>query len=165
MSGAPTSEPGAETAGDRSFEFFKFYEEAANRAKTDAWTQTTWVLTLVGAILAYSMNLYIEHRDVPGYLIITWACAAAGVLLAGYVAYVLHQLGKHICHYWTTSNRLAAAHPILRDFIPAKDAEQAGQKDYVAPYPLFIKRLRIPIALFALGHLVWALYVTWSSGA
>src|SRR5262245_46549230 len=121
MPSAPVSEPSAE-ADKQRFELFKFYEEAANRAKTDAWTQTTWVLALVGAILAFSMKLYVEHRDVPGHLIITWACAAAGVLLVCYVAYVLHQLAKHIRHYWTTSNRLAAAHPMLRTYIPAEDA-------------------------------------------
>lgn len=165
MATTPASEAGSESAESQWFELFKFCEEAATRAKTDAWTQTAWVLTLVGAMLAFSMNLYVEHRDVPGHLIISWACAAAAVLLVGYVTYVLHQLGEHISRYWTTSNRLAAAHPVLRGYISDKDATEALQQDYVAPYPPFIKRLHIPTALFALGHVVWALYVTCNRGA
>jgi hypothetical protein len=141
------------------FELFKFYEEAASRAKTDAWTQTSWVLTLVGGILAFSINLYVEHQDIHGYVLITWACAAAALLLTGYLAYVLHELGTHIRNYWTQSNQLASIHPFLRQYVMTDDSKvlEPGKK---AAFPPFIWRLGIPPALFAFGHLAWAIYVS-----
>lgn len=153
------------TSSDKRFELFKFYEEASQRTKSDAWTQTSWVLTLSGAILGFSMNLFIEHRSVPGFLVIEWACAAAGVVLSAYIAYVLHQLAKHIRTYWTAANRLAAPDRFLRDYIDPKDVEAALQPRYRAPYPKFIIRLLIPPVLFMLGHVGWAFYVLSASCA
>ena len=143
----------------KRFELFKFYEEASQRTKSDAWTQTTWVLTLSGAILGFSINLYVDHRDVPGFAVITWACAMSGVLLSAYIMYVLHQLAKHIRTYWTAANRLAAPDPFLRSYISPKDAKAALTDTYRADYPAFIRRLNIPPLLFAVGHVAWAMYV------
>jgi len=144
---------------NRRFELFKFYEEASQRAKSDAWTQTTWVLTLSGAILAYSINLYVEHSTVPSFRVIEWACATSGVVLTAYVMYVLHQLAQHIRSYWTAANRLAAPDPFLQNYISPEDAKIALQNSYRADYPPFILRLNIPPLLFAFGHIAWAIYV------
>lgn len=144
---------------DKRFELFKFYEDASQRTKSNAWTQATWVLTLSGAILAFSINLYIEHCDVAGFKVIEWACALSGVVLSAYVIYVLYQLGKHIRKYWTSSNRLAAPDEFLKDYISDEDAKAAKHKGYKAKYPPFIIRLFIPPAIFAVGHIAWVIYV------
>jgi hypothetical protein len=144
---------------NRRFELFKFYEEASQRAKSDAWTQTTWVLTLSGAILAFSINLDVEHRTVPSFYVITWACAMSGVVLSAYIMYILHQLASHIQTYWTAANRLAAPDPFLRAYISPDDASKAQMDCYKAKYPPFIERLYIPPVLFAAGHIAWAIYV------
>jgi hypothetical protein len=156
-----TADPPVPPPDNRRFELFKFYEEAAQRAKTDAWTQTSWVLTLSGAALGFSINLYVKDRAcVPQFAVITWACATAGVILSAYVLYVLHQLAKHIRTYWTASNRLAAPDQFLKTYISPKDAIAALTDDYKgAPYPPFIVRLFLPPIAFAVGHVAWAWYV------
>ena len=110
---------------DKRFELFKFYEEASQRTKADAWTQTTWVLTLSGAILAFSVEVYLEHPGSPGFAAITWSCAVAGLVLTAYIMFVQHQLATHIRTYWTAANRLAASDPFLRDYISSKAAAMA----------------------------------------
>jgi hypothetical protein len=148
-----------EHLSDRRFELFKFYENASQRTKSDAWTQTTWVLTISGAVLGFSMKLYVEHRDVPGFFVIAWLCAIAGVVLSAYVTYVLHQLAIYLRTYLTAANRLAAPDPFLKEYISAKDADAALHPKYEADYPQFIVRLLIPPLFFAVGHIAWVAYV------
>jgi hypothetical protein len=152
---------------DRRFQMFKFYEDAAQRTKSDAWTQTTWVLTLSGAILGFSMKVYVEHRELPGFPAIAFGCAAAGLVLTAYAFHVLRELAKHIRNYWTSANVLAASHPLLRGYIPEEEAERAARlgSAYKAGHPKFITRLMIPVLLFAAGHVGWAIYATARCGA
>lgn len=49
---------------EQRLETFKFYEEAAEKAKAHAWSQTTWLLSFNAALLALSVTLYLDHRDV-----------------------------------------------------------------------------------------------------
>ena len=146
---------------------FKFYEDAAQCTKRDAWTQTTWILTLSGAILGFSMNLYVSHGSAPGFKAIAWGSAAAGLVLTVYATHVLSELAKHIRNYWSSANLLAVSHPLLRGYIPAKEAERAAQlgSEYRAEHPKFITRLRLPVLLFAAGHVIWALYANVICGA
>ena len=119
---------------DRRFQMFKFYEDAAKRIKADAWTQTTWILTLGGAVLGFSMNMYVTHRDFPAFSVIAGACAASGIVLAAYAAYVLRELAEHVQHYWTSVNGLAASHPMLKGYIPAKGEGQPVRADRRSTY-------------------------------
>lgn len=101
--------PGTESlAPEKLFEFFKFYEEAAARIKSHAWTQSTWILTLNGAILGFSLDLDVDHASVRGFLFIEWLSVLSGLLLCTYLMFVLYELGRHIRNYLTASNRLAA---------------------------------------------------------
>lgn len=158
--GASNSEAAADL--DRRFQMFKFYEDAVQRTKADAWTQTTWILTLSGAVLGFSMNLYVTHRDISGFPVIAGACAASGLVLTAYAAHVLRELAKHIQGYWTSANGLAASHPMLKGYIPVKDADSVARlgSDYRAGYPKFIARLLLPVLFFAAGHVAWGLYAS-----
>ena len=46
---------------DKALDVFKFYEEAAEKTKGHAWSQTTWILTLNAGILAFSLNLFAAY--------------------------------------------------------------------------------------------------------
>jgi hypothetical protein len=143
------------------FAAFKYYEEAADRRKGHAWSQTTWILALSAGILAFSANLYAEHRDIPGFLIIQCLCFAAGSILCLYLVYVLDQLGQHISSYWTNSNRLAGRYAELEPFAKHEDAVAARSPNYHAPFPKFCRRLQIPAFLFIAAQLAWACAATW----
>ena len=64
-----------------SFDLFKLYEEASEKTKTHVWSQTSWILTLSTAILAFSVNLYVEHRTVLGFLWIVWIVARGSCIV------------------------------------------------------------------------------------
>jgi hypothetical protein len=147
-------------APEKLFEFFKFYEEAAERTKSHAWTQSAWILTLNGAILGFSLKLYVEHISARGFLFIEWISTLAGLLLCAYLIFVLYELGGHIQHYWTAANKLAAKSTILSDYIGPKEATAAQHEAYRAKFPKFIARLMVPPSLFAIAHLTWGIYVT-----
>jgi hypothetical protein len=149
----------------KRFELFKFYEEALQRTKSDAWTQTTWVLTLSGAILAFSIQLYVEHFEGTSFELISWSCAVAGVVLTGYVMLVLHQLATYSKRYLTAAIRLAAHYEILEEYITVEEAQSAKAKDYQAGYPGYILLLHIPPAFFAAGHIFWLCHVLMQSRA
>ena len=53
--------PDVPPTDNRRLELFKFYEKAAQRTRTDAWTQLTWGLTLSGALLGFSVDLLCER--------------------------------------------------------------------------------------------------------
>lgn len=145
---------------DQVPEFFKFYEEAAERTKAHAWTQSSWLLTLNSAVLAFSVQLYVEHADIRGFLFMEWLLCAAGLILCGYIALVLVELGSHIRNYWTAANRIAVDNELLSHYIGAKAAAAARAPEYKADFPRFIARLMVPAVLFAVAHLTWATYVT-----
>lgn len=76
----------------RTFDPFaglKFNEEAAEKTKAHAWAQTSWILALNAGILAFSTNLYAEHRTIPGFLVIEWLCFVAAAILCLYLVYCL----------------------------------------------------------------------------
>ena len=148
-----TDPPGASPAPEDSFERYKFYQDAAENAKAHAWTQSTWVLTLNGAILAFSINLHVKHCNIPGFFLIEWFSAGAGVLLSLCVVFVLYELGKHIKRHWAASDRIASKDPQLAPYV-----SKGGAKEKV---PKFIKRLMFPAGVFAVGHVAWAVSVTW----
>lgn len=147
-------------AADKRFELFKFYEDAAERAKSHAWTQSTWILALNGAILGFSLNLYVKDGNVHGFLFIECISTLAGLILCGYVVFVLYELGKHIRNYWTAANKHAVQDTSLTDYIGVKEAAAARHECYRADFPRFIVRLMVPPVLFALAHLTWMIYVT-----
>jgi hypothetical protein len=146
---------------EKAFEAFKFYEEAAEKTKSHAWSQTTWILTLNAGILAFSLDLYAEHREVPGFLVIEWISFVAGAGLSLFLIYVISELGRHISTYWTQSNRLAGNYPILVPFVGEDEAAAARSPLYHAPFPKFCRRLQIPAIAFVIAHLTWACVATW----
>ena len=85
MPSADAPQPPEVSVQEKVPEFFKFYEEAAERTKSHAWTQSLWLLTLNGAILAFSLNLYLAHASVRGFLFIEWLSTLAGLVLCAYV--------------------------------------------------------------------------------
>jgi Ca2+/H+ antiporter len=143
-------------------EIFKFYEDAAREAKNQAWTQTSWILTINAAILGFTLDLFIEHRSAKDFALIEWISAIAGIILCVYALIVLTELGNHIQTYWTLANKTAVQHPFLIRYIGPTDAENAGKKNYRALFPPFIKRLMIAPVLFAVAHFGWVLYATLS---
>jgi hypothetical protein len=159
MNADPQTESANESADlSRRFEMFKFYEGAAQRTKADAWTQTTWVLALSGAILGFSMKAQLEYSQATVLPAIVIGCAAAGLVMTLYATHVLLELAKHIRNYWTSANVLAASHTLLRSCIPAAEVARVEQQGpcYKAGQPKFIYRLLIPVLLFAIGHVAWA---------
>ena len=148
------------TAAQR-LEIFKFYEEAAEKAKAHAWSQTTWILTLNAGILAFSVTFFAEHRDTPAFLFIELLSAGVGVVLSGFLIYLLYELGKHIRNYWTQSNTIAATYAPLRQFVGEKTAKAAEAPEYSAEFPPFCIRLQILAGLFIVAHVGWASVVAW----
>ena len=138
---------------------FKFYEEAAEKTKAHAWTQTAWILTLNTGLIAFSMNLYLEYANDPSFLIIELISTGVGIVLCVFLFYVLGELGRHIRNYWTFSNKIAADLPFLVSFIGEDNARKAKEVDYKADFPQFCKRLQYLALLFMLAHIAWALFV------
>ena len=146
---------------EQTFTAFKFYEEAAEKAKAHAWSQTTWLLAINTGLFAFSVNFYAQHRNLPGFLLIEFITAGVGVVLCAFLLYLLDELGGHISHYWTTSNKLAAENPPLVGFISAKDALAVREPGYHAPFPPFCRRLQCLAGLFLAAHLGWAVVVAY----
>jgi len=140
-------------------ETFKFYEEASEKTKAHAWTQTAWILTLNAGVIAFSLNLYLEHANDRAFLVIEFISASVGIVLCVYLCYVLGELGRHIRNYWTTSNKIAADAPPLVSFIGEDNARQAKEADYKARFPPFCRRLQYLAGLFMLAHVGWLLFV------
>ena len=138
---------------------FKFYEEAAEKTKSHAWTQTAWILTLNTGVIAFSLDLYLQHAKDPAFLIIEFFSAGVGIVLCMFLYYVLGELGRHIRNYWTFSNKIAADLPFLTSFIGKDNARRAKEENYEAEFPQFCKRLQYLAVLFMLAHLGWALFV------
>jgi uncharacterized membrane protein YfcA len=142
--------------GTDAIALFKFYEDAADKTKAHAWSQTTWLLTLNSGILAFSLDYYAKHTVTRGALLIECLAALVGAALCAFLLYLLHELGSHISHYWTTSNQIAAAFQPLTPFISKKDARAAREPGYRAPFPKFCRRLQGMALLFCSAHVGWA---------
>lgn len=136
-------------------ELIKFYEEASGKSKAHAWAQSTWVLAVNGAILAYSLKFFIEQMKMPGLIALVWGMAVAGLILSGYLIYVLKELGVHLRNYWECADRVARLSPALTSIIRPDPSPDKPKK-----IPGFMLRLMWPPALFALSHVVWAVYAT-----
>jgi hypothetical protein len=144
----------AQLSSNDSMELFKFYEGAADKAKDRSWTLTTWVLALNAGLLAFSFDFFAKNAASPAFVVIEAASAAVGVALCGFLIYMLRENGGHVSHYWTSSNKIAAAEPKLRPFIGAKEADRALNKpNYKAPFPSYCRRLELLAAAFAVVHL------------
>ena len=143
----------------QKLETFKFYEEAAGKTKAHAWTQTAWILTLNAGVIAFSLDLYLEHANDRAFLVIEFISAGVGIMLCVYLLYVLWELGRHIRNYWTSSNKIAVDAPLLVSFISEDDARQAKKAGYKAQFPPFCRRLQYLTVLFLLAHVGWLLFV------
>jgi hypothetical protein len=156
-----TSEgPTSSVANEADLATFKFYEEAAEKAKEHAWSQTTWILTLNAATLGFSLNFYADHKADSAFVLIESIAGGVGVVLCLFLIYLLHEAGSHIQHYWTTSNKLAARDAYLAPFIGPEDAAAARGDEYSAPFPKFCKRLQLLAALFLAAHVGWVAVAT-----
>src|ERR1700752_3614791 len=100
---------------DQLIDLYKFYEDAAQKTKTHAWTQSAWMLGLNGAILAFSLKVFVERASTPGLLELALGMPIAGLVLSGYLVYVLHELGKHISGYWSCADRVKLQFPPLME--------------------------------------------------
>lgn len=148
----------AQGSAEQETDLFKFYEEAAEKTKAHAWAQTTWILTLNSGILAFSLNFFANHPSQDHFLLVEGVCTAVGVVLCLFLIYLLQELGGHISHYWTSSNRLAAGNAQLADFVFPNDIE-AVRAGRAAPFPPFCRRLQILAGMFAGAHVVWLVIV------
>lgn len=158
----PTSLDESLTSAQK-IEMFKFYEEAAEKAKAHAWSQTTWILTLNAGILAFSLTFFAEHRDVPAFLIVELLAAAVGLVLSGFLIYLLYEFGSHIRNYWTRSNKIAAGYFALQQLVSEENARKAEGPHYRVQYPKFCLRLQILAGFFAIAHIGWAAVVAVAS--
>ena len=59
----------------QKLDVFKFYEEASEKNKAHAWTQTAWILTLNVGVIAFSINLYLDYFNNSAFLIIEFISA------------------------------------------------------------------------------------------
>ncbi len=134
---------------------FKLYEEAAEKTKAQAWSQTTWLLTLNAGIIAFSLDFYANHADTRGALLIECIAAVVGIVLCLFLIYLLHELGRHLSHYWTTSNQIALAYHPLTAFISKEDSEAARAPGCRTPFPKFCRRLQYLTLLFLGAHVGW----------
>ncbi|MFM2053567.1 MAG: hypothetical protein RL456_1604 [Pseudomonadota bacterium] len=139
----------------------QFHEESAQQYKSDAWTQATWLLTLSGAVLGFSIDKHVSQRGAAEAVIITLACAAAGLLLAGYAWWVLNDLADHAQNHWTKANNLVASSPNLMQYIAL--AGQTPVATGTVGKPKAIARLLWIVMAFSQGHVVWAVYAFTSS--
>ncbi len=146
---------------DQTLNLFKFYEEAAEKAKAHAWSQTTWILTLNAAILGFSVNFYASNSDKPAFFAIELLSSGVGVVLCGFLVYLLNELGGHISHYWASSNRIAAGYVPLIPFIGESNATAARASDYRVGFPAFCRRLQYLAILFLGAHLGWVSFVAY----
>jgi hypothetical protein len=138
-----------------SLELFRFYEGAADNAKERSWSVTTWILALNAAVLAFSFDFFADHSTSPAFVIIEAASAVVGMALCGFSIYMLRETGTHISHYWTSSNKIAAAEPTLQPFIGPEEVERVRREPaYEAPFPSFCRNLQFLAGAFALVHLV-----------
>ena len=149
-----SQEPQNTLTDNQTFEAFKFYEEAAEKTKGHAWTQTTWILALNSGILAFSIDFYSKHADLPGVRYIEFVSTSIGLILCGFLFYLIGELGKHIRNYWTSSNKMAAKYPPLTPFIGQEDAIKAKNVCYRASFPRFCRRLQLLTILFAAVHII-----------
>jgi hypothetical protein len=140
-------------------ELFKFYEEAAEKAKAHAWAQTTWILAINAGIIGFSVTFFADKCGEPGFFVIECLAAGVGVVLCAFLLDVVTELGGHISHYWTSSNTIAASYPPLTQFISADDAKHAASLGYRAGFPRFCRRLQVLACLFLLAHVAWLTFV------
>jgi hypothetical protein len=150
---------------DQTLNLFKFYEEAADKAKAHAWAQTTWVLTLNAAILGFSVNYFASNAGKPAFFAIELLSSAVGIVLCGFLLYLLTELGGHISHYWASSNRIAAGYAALVPFVGESNARAALASDYRVPFPAFCRRLQYLVALFIVAHLGWLVFIAYACRA
>jgi hypothetical protein len=136
-------------------DLFKFYEEAADKTKSHAWSQTTWILTLNAGIFAFSLKMFSDKLNQPWIMTIELISSLVGVFLCLFLIYILGELGKHISHYWTSANKVAAGSEFLRGFISNEEAKEALSSGYRADFPRFCRRLQIMAGLFIVGHFGW----------
>jgi hypothetical protein len=139
---------------DHAADLFKFYEDAAEKTKAFAWAQTTWILTLNAGVLAFSLDFFANHADNAHFVLVEGISSGVGVALCLFLIYLLAQLGGHISHYWTSSNRLAASNAQLAALIFPEDLATARHGQRV-PFPAFCRRLQFLAALFAAAHITW----------
>jgi hypothetical protein len=132
---------------------FKFYEEAAEKTKVHAWSQTTWILTLNAGIFAFSL----AYAGVYEIIWIEVICACVGIVLCGFLIYLLGQLGDHISSYFTSANQLAFDYLALRRFIRPKELSALKANcNHRASFPQFCSRLRLLALGFLFAHIIWA---------
>lgn len=149
-----------------ALDMFKFYEEAAEKAKQHAWSATTWILALNAGILAFAFDFFGKNFGRPGFVVLEIASAIVGLGLSGFLVYLLYEAGRHIRHYWTSANTIAAFQPSLESFIGANEAEKVRQArkariKYEAGFPAFCLRLQLLAALFALVHVGTAAFLVY----
>jgi hypothetical protein len=136
---------------------YEFYEEAARNTKTHAWSQTTWILSLNAGVLAFSVNLYAVDPGLPALVLIELLTAAVGLVLSGFLLYMLQELGKHISNYWMKANKFAASFkPLARLIMTPEEAASALTAEDPPEFPDFCRRLRWLTILFMLAHVGWA---------
>ena len=140
---------------------YQLHEESAQKYKSDAWSQTAWILTLSGAVLGFSIDKHVSQRGGAEAVIITLACAVAGLLLAGYAWWVLNDLAAHVQNHWTKANNLVASNQNLMPYIPL--AGKAPVVTGTVGKPKAIARLLWIVMAFSQGHVVWAVYAFTSS--
>lgn len=139
-------------------QMYQFHEESAQEYKSDAWTQTTWILTLSGAVLGFSIDKHVSQRNSPDAIIIMLACAVVGIALAVYAMWVLNDMAHHVQRHWAKANRLVASTPGLMKYIDPAGSQPAMTA--MVEKPKAITRLLWIVMAFSLGHVMWAVYAS-----
>lgn len=143
---------------ERHLQMYQFHEVSAQKYKSDAWTQTTWILTLSGAVLGFSIDKHVSQRNSPDAIVITLACAVAGLALAVYAMWVLNDMARHVQRHWAMATRLVASTQGLMKYIDPAGSQPVMTA--VVEKPKAITRLLWIVMAFSLGHVMWVVYAS-----
>ena len=77
-----------------AFEYVTFYENIANIVKGRTWTMTAWILSINAALIAFSFQLYVEHLETAGFLIIQLVVCLIGLALCLFLMLLINDQGR-----------------------------------------------------------------------
>jgi hypothetical protein len=103
--------------GGNKFEVYKYYEDRADNLKARLWSSGTWLLTIMGAMVAVPFTAnYIEVAAglipinvVEGIPVI--AFCIGGFLMCFYSWIVIHEFKRHIEGLWAGADHLINLDP------------------------------------------------------
>lgn len=92
---------------DNQLELWKYFQARADTLKAEMFERVTWVLGLMGAIVAFAVYEVNKYAD-PQLCFVLWVLAGIGLLLCIYAWIIIHDSAKHIRRNWARAERCMA---------------------------------------------------------